>query len=161
MVCGHNFQVFFDKSLTIRRYQIVDFEFPKMEYYISRDIEEQQKETFFQDIVNLLRGSVDDIDILGIAVFTNKGKVVYVSVPSNILFNIIKEFVVRKEKKMQNMIKMFIELENHQKFYSENIEVQNTEFILVLILSRKVNFGMGSMLFRNIKKKIKTINSKS
>lgn len=171
MVCEHSFQAFVDKYLTIISYQVVDFESSNMEYYKNKNIEEiQQKKgdlthftslPFFQDLINLLRSSIDDRDILGIAIFTNKGEVIYASVPSNILFNIIEEFEVRKEKKMQNMIKMFIELENHQKFYSENIEVQNTEFILVLILSRKVNFGMGSMLFRNIKKKIKTINSKS
>ncbi len=169
MVCEHSFQAFADKYFTIISYQVVDFESSNMEYY--KNIEEKKKKKedlthftslpFFQDLINLLKSSIDDRDVLGTAIFTNRGEVIYASVPSNISFNIIEEFEVRKEKKKQNMIKMFIELENHQKFYSENIEVQNTEFILVLILSRKVNFGMGSMLFRNIKKKIKTINSKS
>ena len=167
-VCEHSFQALVDKYLNIISYQVVDFESSNMEYYENKNIEEKKEDIthftslpFFQDLINFLRSSIDNRDILGTAIFTNKGEVIYASVPSNILFNIIEEFEVRKEKKMQNMIKMFIELESHQKFYSENIEVQNTEFILVLILSKKVNFGMGSMLFGNIKKKIKTINSKS
>ncbi len=167
VVCDHKFQVFFDKSLTVKRYQVIDFDFPHLEYYESRIVEDQESLTqfaplpFFQDLITLLRSSIDDREILGAAVFTKKGKVIYASVPSDILFNIIKEFEVRKEKQLQDIAKMFLELKNLQKFYSEYIKVQNTEFILVLVLPRKVNFGIGSMLFRNIKKKIKTINSKS
>ncbi|MHA1914153.1 MAG: hypothetical protein ACW986_09530 [Promethearchaeota archaeon] len=167
MVCDHKFQVFFDKSLTVKRYQVVDFDFPHLEYYESKILEDSENLTefahlpFFQDIITILRSNVDDREILGAAVFTPKGKVIYASIPPDILFNVIKEFEVRNEKQMQEIDKMFLELKNHQKVCSEFIEVQKTEFILVLILSRKVNFGMASMLFRNIKKKIKTLNVKS
>ena len=167
MVCEHKFQVFFDKSLTVKRYQVIDFDFPHLEYYESRILEDSESLTqfapslFFQGIITLLRSSVDDREILGAAVFTKKGKVIYASIPPDILFNIIQEFKVRNEKRLQDLAKMFLELKNHQKICSEYIEIQNIEFILVLILSKNVNFGMGSMLFRNIKKKIKTINLKS
>jgi hypothetical protein len=167
MVCEHKFQVFFDKSLNVKRYQVADFDFPHLEYYESIIQEDSESLTqfaplpFFQDIITLLRSSVDDREILGAAVFTKTGKVIYASIPPDMLFNVIKEFEARNEKQLQDIDKMFLELKNHQKIYSEYTEIQNTEFILVLILSRKTNFGMGSMLFRNIKKKIKKITSKS
>ncbi|MHA2394453.1 MAG: hypothetical protein ACXAEX_21145 [Promethearchaeota archaeon] len=167
MVCEHKFQVFFDKSLTVKRYQVTDEKFPHLEYYESRIVEDSENLTsfapspFVQDLITLLRNNIDDRDILGAAVFTKKGKVIYASVPSDILFNIIKEFEVRREKQLQDIAKMFLDLKNHQKVYSEYIKFQNTEFILVLILSKRVNFGMGSMLFKNMKKKINTITPKS
>ncbi|MHA2008145.1 MAG: hypothetical protein ACXABO_17940 [Promethearchaeota archaeon] len=166
MVCEDSFQIFFDKSLTVKRYQVVNFNFPHLEYYESNIIEDTESLTqfaplpIFQEIITLLRNIVDDRDILGAAVFTKKGKVIYASVPSDILFNIIREFEVRKEKQLQEIDKMFLELKNQQKVCSEYFQVQSRELILVLIFSRKVNFGMGSMLFQNIKNKIKTINKK-
>ncbi|MHA2184521.1 MAG: hypothetical protein ACXAAI_05915 [Promethearchaeota archaeon] len=167
MVCEHKFQVFFDKSLTVKRYQVVDFDFPHLEYYESRILKDSENLTefaplpFFQEIITLLRKSVDDREILGTAIFTKKGKVIYASIPPDLLFNIIREFEIRNEKQLQDIDKMFLEMKNHQKIYSEYTTVQNTEFVLVLILSRKTNFGMGSMLFSNIKKKIKNISLKS
>jgi hypothetical protein len=167
MVCEHKFQVFLDKNLSVKRYQVVDFDFPHLEYYESQIIQEPENLikfvplNFSQGLINLLRNSVDDREILGVVIFTKEGKVVYASIPSDIIFNIIKEFEVRKEKQLQDIVKMFLELKDRQKICSEYIEVQNAEFILVLIFSKKVNFGMANMIFRDIKKKIKGITSKS
>ncbi|MFX1426983.1 MAG: hypothetical protein ACFFBE_11070 [Promethearchaeota archaeon] len=164
MVCEHEFQVFFDKSLIVKRYQVLDFESSHLEYFENKIVEDPENlnqfapSPFIQDIITLLRNNMDDRVILGTAVFTNKGKVIYTSVPPNSLFNIIKEFEVRKQKQLQGIDKMFLELKNHQKVCSENVKIQNKELILVLIFSEKVNFGMGSMLIRDIKKKIENIN---
>ncbi|MFW9829018.1 MAG: hypothetical protein ACFFEY_15680 [Candidatus Thorarchaeota archaeon] len=165
MVCEHKFQVLFDKSFNVKRYQLLDYDVPHLEYSKSQIVEDSENITqfatlpFFQEIVTLLRRSTDNREILGAAIFNNKGKVIYASVPSDMLFNIIKEFEARKEKQLQDISKMSLELKNRQKIYSENIEVQNIEFILVLILSKKVNFGMANMIFRNFKKKITSITS--
>ncbi|MFW9902578.1 MAG: hypothetical protein ACFFDY_15025 [Candidatus Thorarchaeota archaeon] len=167
MICEHSFQVFLDKYLNVKRYQVVDFDFPQLEYYESQIVQDTENLTnfvplnFSQGLINLLRNSINNIEILGAVIFTREGKVKYASIPSDILFNIIKEFEVRKEKQLQDIAKMFLELNDHKKICSEYIEVQNTEFILVLILSKKVNFGMANMIFRDIKKKIKSISSKS
>lgn len=167
MVCEHKFQVLFDKSLSVKRYQVTDFDIPHLEYYESNIVEGSDninKSTslpFSKEIIALIRDSIDNRDILGAAIFTEKRKVKYASIPSDVLFNVIEEFEVRREKQLQEIDKMFLELKNHQKIYSEHINIQEIEYYLVLILARKVNFGMGSMLFGNIKKKIITITSKS
>ena len=167
MVCEHKFQVFFDKSFKVKRYQLLDYDLPQLEYFKSQLVEDSENLAefaplpFFQEIVTLLRSSVDNRDILGAALFNNKGKVIYASVPSDTLFNIIREFEARKEKQLQDIDKMFLDLKNRQKICSEYIEVQNIELILVLILSKNVNFGMANMIFGDIKKKIKKITSKS
>ena len=106
----------------------------------------------------MLRSVVDDREILGVAVFTKEGKVIYNLVPIDMLFNIIKEYEYRMEKQVQAIAKMYLVLKNRQKIFSDYIKIQNIEYNLVLVLSASVNFGMGTMLFNDIKNKIKTPN---
>ena len=148
----------------MRGYQLVDFEFLKIEYYESSELEgerEYDKDIgkftslpLFNEILNLLRDSVDDKEILGCAIFTTRGKVIYSSIPHSTLLDTIKEFEVRKEKKLHGIIKMLLELKNHEKICSEYLEIHNREFILVLLFSHIVNFAIGNMFLRNIVKKI-------
>ncbi|MFW9875379.1 MAG: hypothetical protein ACFFG0_19915 [Candidatus Thorarchaeota archaeon] len=164
LVCKHHFQAFVDKNCDLRGYQLGDFEFSKIEYIESRDTESKQEKIddiseftslpLFQEILTLLRNSVDDREILGCAIFTTGGKVIYSSIPHNTLLNTIKEFEVRNEKKLHSITKMFLELKNHQKVCSEYIEIHNREFILVILFSEIVNFAIGNMFLKNIVKKI-------
>ncbi|UCC20358.1 MAG: hypothetical protein JSV62_03455 [Promethearchaeota archaeon] len=164
LVCNHHFQAFVDKNCALRGYQLGDFEFSKIEYIESRDFDDQQKKVddiseftslpLFQEILKLLRNSVDDREILGCAIFTTDGKVIYSSIPHNTLLNTIKEFEVRNEKKLHSITKMFLELKNQQKVCSEYIVIHNSEFILVILFSELVNFAIGHMFLRNIVKKI-------
>jgi len=164
LMCEHHFQAFVDKNCDVRGYQLVDFEFYKLEYYESSDKEREREDDddiseftslpLFQDIINLLRDFVDDKEILGCAIFTTDGKVIYSSFPQNTLLNTIKEFEVREQKKLHSIIKMFLELKNHQKVCSEYLEIHNKEFILVLLFANIVNFAIGNMYLLNMVKKI-------
>ena len=167
MICEHSFQILIDKLFAIRRYQVVDYEFQKIEYYKYSDIENLGEEIddfthftsfpFYKDILNIFRESIDNREIQGIAIFTNKGKVIYASVPSNMLFNIIKEFEFIRERHLQGITKMYIEVRDSQKIFLEYIKILNYNIILVLIFSETVNFGMGTMIFRDLKKKLKLL----
>lgn len=167
IVCSHNFQVFVDKFFAIRGYQLADFEFPRIEYYESslgnqdeRSTSERNLPSFpqFQEIINLLRNCVDDREILGSAIFTIKGRVLYTSIPQKTLLNTIREFEIRNEKHVHSVVKMFLELKNQQKVCSENLEIQGIEFILVLVFSKYVNFGIGNMLLKDVVKQLKAIS---
>lgn len=167
LICTHHFQAFIDKNCQIRGYQLGDFEFSKIEYIESREFEGDKEEfddiseftslPFFQDIITVLRRSVDDREIIGCAIFTSNGKVIYSSIPHNTLLDTIKEFEVRNEKKLHSVIKMLLELKNHQKVCSEYIEVHSKEFILILLFSDVVNFAIGTMFLKKIVNKIKKL----
>jgi len=167
MICEHSFQMLIDKSFTIKRYQVVDFEFQKIEYYKNSDTENLREEIddlihftsfpFYKDIINIFRKSIDDREIIGTAVFTNRGNLIYASVPSNVIFNVIKEFEILRERQLQDITKMYIEAKNHQKIFLEDIKILKIEIILVLIFSEKVNFGMGTMILRDLKKRVKDL----
>ncbi|TKJ23848.1 MAG: hypothetical protein CEE43_01415 [Promethearchaeota archaeon Loki_b32] len=167
-VCEHSFQTFVDKNFIVRGYQIVDFEFSHMEFYESSDTElgetddptsKLSSQQLFQDIISLLRGYVDDKEILGSGMFTVDGHVLYSSLPSNTLFSIIKEFEVRSEKKLSSLKKMYLELENDQKICSNYIEIQEMRFALVLFFSQTVKLGMGNLYLNDLVKKIRKLEN--
>jgi len=161
MICEHHFQAFVDHNSAVRGYQVVDFEFPKVEFYESRRLGDDEGDLsnltslpLFQEIINLLRSVVDDKEILGSAIFTVEGTVLYTSISQDTLLNTIREFEVRDEKKLHSISRMFLELRNRQKVCAEYIEINKKEFILVLIFSRIVNFGIGNLRLKNITKDI-------
>lgn len=166
-VCEHGFQAFVDKNFAVRGYQKVDFEFYKMEFYEGGfDSSEAETENttaslsskpLFQEIIKLLRGFVDDKEILGSGIFTIDGNVLYSSLPSNTLFSIIREFEARSSQKLSSLKKMYLELENNQKLCSNYIEIQDMRFALVLFFSELVKLGMGNLYLNDLVKKIKKL----
>jgi predicted regulator of Ras-like GTPase activity (Roadblock/LC7/MglB family) len=167
IICEHYFQAFIDQNFAVRGYQIVDFNISKMEYYESKGEEEEREEDrnissflslpLFQEIINLLRYVVDDYEIIGSAILTVDGKVLYSSIPHSALFNTIKEFEVRNEQEMHSILKMFLELKNHQKVCSEYTDILGTEFVLVLVFAKEVNLAIGTMYMRDLTKKIREL----
>ncbi|MHA2290231.1 MAG: hypothetical protein ACXABG_15705 [Promethearchaeota archaeon] len=164
LICDHSFQAYVDKYSSVRGYQVVDFLIHKTEYYqseIQKDDQEERnneysiiKLPFFQEIITILRNCVDDREILGSAIFTTKGIVLYSSIPQNTLLDTVREFEVRNEEKLHSITRMFLELQNHQKVCSEYLELQDVEVIIVLIFSEMVNFAIGNMYLRDVVKKI-------
>jgi len=164
LCCEHGFQAFVDKNFVIRGYQNVDFEFSKIELYES-SIESEKDEDrdltsmpIFQEILQFLRNCVDDKEILGSGIFTIEGKVLYSSLPQNTLFNTIREFEVRNEKNLVSVKKMYLELENNEKFISKFMEINGMKFNLVLMFSFRVKFGMGNLHLRDLLRKIDSLS---
>lgn len=170
LVCKHSFQAFIDKNFKIRGYQKVDFEFKRIDYYENtRDfLEEEQKieedsmklasSPKFQKILNLLRQSVDNIEILGSGIFTVDGHVLYSSLPDEIITNIMREFEVRTENNLFKLNKMFLELENKEKICSKYLEIYEENFVLVLFFSKKIKLGMGNLILRELSKQIENMD---
>ncbi|MFW9827500.1 MAG: hypothetical protein ACFFEY_07915 [Candidatus Thorarchaeota archaeon] len=164
IVCDHGFQAFVDKNFIIRGYQKVDFDFSHMEYFECSETDIADSNDLcslplFQEIIALLRSFVDDKEILGSGMFTVDGRILYSSLPSNTLFSIIKEFEVRSERKLSNLKKMFLELENNQKICANYIETQDMRFAIVLFFSHSVKLGMGNLYLNDLVKKIRKLEN--
>ncbi len=170
LCCEHSFQSFVDKNFKIRGYQNVDFEFSKLELYESTEAALEEKESvegiiqdlsslpIFKNIIQLLRNCVDDKEVLGSGIFTIEGKVLYSSLPQTTLFNTIREFEVRSERNLVSVKKMYLELENSEKFISKFMEIKGKKFNLVLMFSFRCKFGMGNLHLRDLLRKIEKIN---
>ncbi|MFX1444009.1 MAG: hypothetical protein ACFFHV_11385 [Promethearchaeota archaeon] len=175
LICDHNFQAFIDKNFTVRGYQNVDFDLSNLEFYesgfdsILDELEKEQKVEekiihlsslpLFQEIIKVLRNYVNNIDILGSALFTLEGKVLYSSLPMGTLNITIREFEVRNEKNLIQVEKFFLILKNKQKIFSQFIELGNFSLIITLIFSNKIQLGMGDLHLRELKKRIQRINT--
>ena len=165
LICDHSFQAYIDKFSAVRGYQVVDFLIPKTEYLQSALPKDEQNETdsqftkspLFQNIIYLLRNCVDDREILGSAVFTTKGNVLYSSIPDNTLIDTMSEFEIRSKEKLHRITKMFLELKNHQKVCSEYIQIIDLEIIVVLFFAEMVNFAIGNMYLKNLVKSIESL----
>ena len=155
LCCEHSFQAFIDKNFKVRGYQQVDFEFSSVEFLEKE--EEQDIIPEFKEIINLLRRSVGDKDILGSAILAVDGKVLYSSLPQKTFSSVIKEFEVRAKKNLISVKKMFLELENNQTVCSQYMEVKVIKFILILIFSQHIKLGMGNLLLKELTKKIEDL----
>jgi hypothetical protein len=167
--CEHGFQAFIDKNMLVRGYQTVDFEFSHLELYESSvnvlvDEDDQKGDSLeftsmplFQSIIQLLRDCVDDKEIIGSGIFNEEGKVLYSSLPQTTLFNTMKEFEVRNERNLVSVKKMYLELENKEKFISKFMAVNGIKFNLVLMFSFRVKFGIGNLHLRDLLRKIEQI----
>lgn len=153
LCCEHSFQAFVDKNFKVRGYQQVDFAFSSIEY-LDKDEEGIAEIPEFEQICNLIRHSVDDSDILGGAILTIDGKVLYSSLPAKTFSSTIREFEVRAKKNLIPVQKMFLELSNNQKICSQYMKINQVKFILILIFSDLIKLGMGNLLLKELTKKV-------
>ena len=166
IVCEHTFQAFIDKNFKVRGYQKIDYELAKMEFYEggTESVEgveapKEQKSTLsslpiFQDIIKILRNSIDDKEILGSGLFTTDGKVLYSSLDHSTLLSTIREFEVREKKKLTGVKKMMLQLENNEKICAEYIQIFSSKFVLVLFYAPNIKLGMASLLLTRLAEKI-------
>ena len=101
---------------------------------------------------------MDDKDIIGSGILTQNGRVLYSSLPQTTLFNTIREFEVRSEKNLISVNKMYLELDNSEKFISKVINFNGMKFNLVLMFAFRVKFGMGNLHLRDLLRKIEKID---
>jgi hypothetical protein len=111
----------------------------------------------FQNIIQLLRDCVDDKEIFGSGIFSEEGKVLYSSLPQTTLFNTMKEFEMRNERNLVKVKKMYLELENSEKFISKFMAINGIKFNLVLMFSFRVKFGMGNLHLRDLLRKLEKL----
>jgi len=164
LICNHHFQVFVDKNFKIRGYQKIDFELSRMEFY-QKSIKNTSKIIgqnlaslpVFEKILNKLRRTINDKNVLGCAILTVNGKVLYSSLPENSLFTTLKEFKVRNEKELVSIKRMFLELENNIKICSHHMDLNDIKFILVLVFSKDTKLGMSNLLLTSLATQINSL----
>ena len=145
-LCEHNFEILLDKSFVIKKYQFGD--------YNTNKIKLSPKEHLILKITSEIKKSIDNREVLGAAIFDNEWRLMYASIPSEILINFIKEINLGEESLTRDIMKIYIELSNQQKIFIENLNIVDNNYFLFLLFSLNVNFGIGTMLFKDIKDKL-------
>ncbi len=158
-VCKHSFQAFIDKDFNVRAYQNADFEITKIEFYESEAKDKEGIITYtlsqlIKNIVEILRESLIDKEILGGAIFNLEGKVMYSSLPDDI-FLVMANHMENQEKNQKINVKLTIFLlENEQKVISRVFQLKEISLNLILLLSSKVNLNEANSYLENLIEKI-------
>ena len=158
LCCEHSFQAFIDKNFKVRGYQQVDFEFYRLEF-LEEEKEDQVLILKLDEIIDKLRNRVDDEEVIGSALFSIEGKIIYSSLPTDSLFNTIREFEVRKEENLVEISRIFLVLENDQMVCSKFIQIKEKKYILVLIFPQNIKLGMGSLILNQLEKEVMSMIS--
>ena len=168
LVCNDSFQAYVDKNFKIRGYQKVDFDFSTIEFY-EEPLDEKIQETDINNfrelsiskkIIELLRNYVDGNEVLGNALFTIEGKILYSSLSLKTLYYTIREFETRNEKNLLMVKKIFLILENNQKAFSQFIQIGELSLIITVLFSRRVKLGMGDLFLEDLITKIERLKNK-
>ncbi|MFX0073011.1 MAG: hypothetical protein ACFFAO_18190 [Candidatus Hermodarchaeota archaeon] len=154
-VCDHSFQVFIDKNFHVRAYQNADFEISKIEFYECQPKTKEDLITYtiskiINKIIDILRIILTKKQILGAAIFNTAGKNLYSSLPEDIFLTIANQLEIRQEAENLDIEKIFLILRNGQKIFSELINIQDYDFILVLYFSSDINLNDGSIYLEKL-----------
>ena len=156
--------VFIEKypdSNKIKDYQqIEDPELDKtIDSIIKGEEEIYMSKTFYQKAINLFEKLLYEDEIVGAALLTTKGNVIYTSLPNEILVNSLKELEIRYMVGALNLPEMYYGLENGQKVFSKIIDIpwKLDPLLFVALYDNTVPLGMAEMNLRKIANKITNI----
>jgi len=152
-VCKHSFQAFIDKDFNVRAYQNADFEITKIEFYESEPKDKEGIVTYtlsqlIKHIVEILRESLIDKEILGGAIFSLEGKVMYSSLPDDIFLIMANQLENFKEK--QQIKQTILLLESNQKVFWRIIQLKEITLNIILLISPEINLNKANIYLENL-----------
>ncbi|MFX1337049.1 MAG: hypothetical protein ACFFDK_00415 [Promethearchaeota archaeon] len=158
-VCKHSFQAFIDKDFNVRAYQNADFEITKIEFYESEQKDKEGIITYIlsqliKNIVEILRESLVDKQILGGAIFDLEGKVMYSSLPDEIFLVMVSQLENLQKKQSIQIKQTILLLENSEKIYSKIIQLKEISLNLVLYMSSELDLNEANSYLENLIAKI-------
>ncbi|MBD3194670.1 MAG: hypothetical protein GF317_06430 [Candidatus Lokiarchaeota archaeon] len=165
LVCEHSFQAFIDKDFHVRGYQTVDFEIPKMEIYgQTQGLGEEQGDIILnyglsllmRKLISTLRQAISNNNILGSAIITDKGRVLYSTLTEDLFLKTISEFEKRRKysDEIFSVKKMFYLLESGEILFADNVKVKDIPLIIINLFPSIQNFKDGFKIQQEIKNSI-------
>lgn len=152
---------FYDKYpdlSTIKDYQeLEDIEFDNtVDTLITGKEESYLSETFYKKAINIFQDLIREDEMIGAALLTTQGYVIYTSLPNDILVNSLKELEIRHMVGAVNLPEMYHSLENGQKVFSKIVDIpwKLDPLLLVILFDKVVPLGMAEL---NLSKLAKTI----
>jgi len=129
----------------------------KIDSIITGEYELIDSQPLYRKIIDLIKRLVLENEILGAALFAINGKVIYTSLPHNILLSSLKELEIRHQ--VANEFKLtFVSLDNGQKVFTRKINIpwKLDPLLIVVLFESSVPLGMAEL---NLDKLIKTVEN--
>jgi hypothetical protein len=117
-----------------------------------------ESQPFYSKIIEMMKKLIFENEILGAAVFSISGNVIYSSLPQEILLSSLKEFEIRHAVATEYST-TFYSLENNQKIFSRviNIPWKLDPLLVVIYFDSTVSLGMAELNLDKISKTIQNI----
>ncbi|MFX0058930.1 MAG: hypothetical protein ACFE85_08445 [Candidatus Hodarchaeota archaeon] len=169
-ICEHTFQIFMDSRFEIRGYQVVDFDISHIEFSsedsdILFDKQEQEfgiinyeSSIIIKKIVKFIREIFQKKGVLGGALITSDGLLLYSSLSNEIYLKIIGELELNKNY-IENIKNIIFIMDDNQKVLSEFIILENIKLILIIDFGPEISINVAfNYLLDLIKSIIKIID---
>jgi len=151
------FKKFHDKQ-TIRDYQeIEDKEFDEMVDSIIKGEEEIfQQRILYRKMIELFKNLINQNEIVGAAVLTINGNIIYSSLPNDILLRSLKELEIRFMTGAVELPELFYSLEDGRKVFSKYVKIpwKLDNFLVVLLFEKNTPLGMAEINLQKISKQM-------
>ncbi|MBD3338371.1 MAG: hypothetical protein GF353_04650 [Candidatus Lokiarchaeota archaeon] len=165
--CEHSFQIFVDKEFNIRAYQLCDFEISKMEFYeggpeslkaektsLKEDYINYNLSVFIRDVVDLIRTAFNEKSILGGALFTSEGRMLYSSLPDKAYFQITREKHLQETQENEHLKNKIFIFNNDDTLILEYLRKEQFSLVLIVFFSNSIEIPETLTYFQKIKFRI-------
>ena len=155
----HEFKDFLENH-EVESYEMIEnTEFDsKIDSIITGDEELISSQPLYKKIIDLFNTLMFENEILGAALFSINGKVIFSSLPNEILLSSLKELEIRHIVANEYAI-TFYSLENDQKVFSRiiNIPWKLEPLLIVILYESSIHLGMCEVNLEKITKAIENI----
>ena len=151
------FELFPDTS-KVKDYQQI--EEPKYDELVDSIITGEEEiymsKVFYKKVIDVFKELMHENEIIGAALLTTKGNVIYTSLPNEILVNSLKELEIRFMVGAVTLPEVYSRLENGQKLVSKIIDIpwKLDPLLIVVLYESTVPLGMAEVNLDRIANKI-------
>jgi len=137
--------------------QIEDLKFDELvDSIITGEEEIDMSKNFYKKAIDVFKDSIFEDEIVGAALLTTKGNIIYTSLPNEILVSSLKELEIRFMVGALNLPEMFYSLENGQKVFSKIVDIpwKLDPLLIVVLYDNIVPLGMAELNLKKLADKI-------
>jgi predicted regulator of Ras-like GTPase activity (Roadblock/LC7/MglB family) len=137
--------------------QIDDPEFDeKVESIITGEAERFKEKDLYKKVIELFKDFQMQNEIIGAAILSTEGNIIYSSLPNDILIRSLKELEIRFKTGVVDLPELFYSLGNGQKVFSKMVEMPQKlgDFLIVLLFEKGVPLGMAELQLNKVGEKI-------
>jgi len=153
------FKEFLEDNIVEDYEEIHNSEFDaKISSIIKGDDELSSSQPLYKKIIDLLKRLTLENEILGAGLFSINGKIIFTSLPQDILLSSLKELEIRHIAATEYSL-TFYSLENNQKVFSRVIDIpwKLEPLLIVVLYESSVPLGMAEVNLEKITKTIQNI----
>lgn len=148
----------FPDTTKVKDYQQI--EEPKYDELVDSIITGEEEiymsKVFYKKVIDVFKDLMYENEIIGAALLSTKGNVIYTSLPNEVLVNSLKELEIRFMVGAVTLPEIYSRLENGQKMVSKIIDIpwKLDPLLIVVLYDKQVPLGMAEVNLNKIAEKV-------